>query len=88
MSQKIGVNGNENGNYYSMLGLYRDNGKGKGYYSSILGVIWGKWDRTWKLLQYIGGDTGKPEKTMETGIVSWGLYGDNRNENGNYCDGV
>ena len=31
-------NGKENGNYYSILGLYRDNGKENGNYYSILGL--------------------------------------------------
>ena len=33
------VNGKEDGNYYSILGSYRDNGKENGNYYSILGVI-------------------------------------------------
>ena len=32
-------NGKENGNYYSMLGLYWDNGKNGNYYS-MLGLYW------------------------------------------------
>ena len=31
--------GKENGNYYSILGLYKDNGKENGNYYSVLGYI-------------------------------------------------
>ena len=34
-------NGKENGNYYSILGLYRGNGKENGNYYSILGLYRG-----------------------------------------------
>ena len=35
----IGNSGKENGNYYSILGLYRDNGQENGNCYSILGYI-------------------------------------------------
>ena len=37
MGGYIGVNGKENGNYFRILGSYRDNGKQNGY----LGLLYG-----------------------------------------------
>ena len=44
------VQGLGNGNYYGILGLYRDNGKENGIYESILGVYGDKRRRKWTLL--------------------------------------
>ena len=34
----IGIMEKKNGNYYSIMGLYRDNGKENGNYYSIMGL--------------------------------------------------
>ena len=53
------------------MGLYRDNGKENGNYSSILGIMEKKMKTTLACWGYIG----IMEKTMETTVVYWGYIG-------------
>ena len=79
----LGANGKENGNYYSILGLYRDNGKENGNYYSILGLYRdnGKENGNYYSILGLYRDNGK-EKGNYYSIL--GLYRDNGKENGNY----
>ena len=72
----------ENGNYYSLLGLYWENGKEKWKVSIVYWGYTGIMEKKMETTTVYWGHIGIMEKKIETAIVYWGIYQDNGKENG------